>query len=71
MCIILILLDTFEEYICEDEEKTISCPASQGSIFVIPGTFYGVANEHVCNGSTNKITSGCYDKEVHEKAAEL
>ena len=67
----MILLDTFEEYICEDEEKTVSCPAGQGSISIIPGTFYGVVNEHVCNGSISKIPSKCYDREVHDKAAEL
>ena len=64
-------LDTFEQLICEDEEKTVNCSATQGSILVIPGTFYGIANEHVCNGSNSKIPEKCHDKKAHEEAGIL
>lgn len=64
-------LDTLEQLICEDEKKAISCPTAQGSIQVIPGTFYGIANEHVCNGSNSKIPEKCHDKKAHEEAGLL
>ena len=62
-------VDTLEELVCEeDEETTISCSAYQSSISIIPGTFYGIANNHACNGSKVSIPKKCDDKEVPEEA---
>ena len=61
-----------EEWLCEgDQEKTISCSADEGLISIIPGTFYGIANEHICNGSNVRIPERCNDIEAHEEAASL
>ena len=49
----------------------ISCPADEGLISIIPGTFYGIANEHICNGSNVRIPEKCNDMKAHEEAALL
>ena len=68
---IFITKDIVEEIICDGEVEILRCPSSEERLRILPGTYYGVANENVCSGVSNENTKQCKDKEVHDEVSNL
>ena len=60
-----------EEAVCEGKVKTINCSEDDNVLKILPGSFYGVANEYICGGQLNSRENECKDNLLNESSSEL
>ena len=60
-----------EKTVCEGKIKSINCSEDDKVLKILPGGFYGAANEYVCGGQSNSMEKECKDYLIDVTPSEL
>ena len=64
-------LDILEETVCEGKIKSINCSEDDKVLKILPGGFYGAANEYICEEQSNAMEKDCKNYTIDVPSSEL
>ena len=60
-----------EKTVCEGKIKSINCSEDDKVLKILPGGFYGAANEYVCGEQSNAMEKECKNYTIEVPSSEL
>ena len=64
-------LDILEETVCEGKIKSINCSEDDKVLKILPGGFYGAANEYIYGEQSNTMEKECKNYTIEVPSSEL
>ena len=60
-----------EKTVCEGKIKSINCSEDDKLLKILPGSFYGAANEYLCGEQSNTMEKECKNYTIDLLLSEL